>query len=415
MTLFSGSPQVRAKNVESMRKKLIEKVKRKVSTFQASFTKEDSEPEAPVPGAEASNEMKESRTLKVKSPILPKPNKSMKGKLLKKKKLSALSEAQANAKKLYTKGVGGVCGKKYNPVVVRSFCNLSNRRCGCGGAKNCYDIIEFETTRFYREMMYGCSENGRVTRFERNRFVYDLLERVVKEETDFRNMSRKISGQRKKVRLTYRLTCQQSGRYFRVCQGAFAGVLGISKGKVHEMSVKAKNGQRPTRDSKADKVARKKETSPQYMAILTFLETLADDLANHSPDCRVTELPSGFKIQFYDLFKLEWFRGLKDGVYTRTAKSMEGKFKDKPPSKDLFYRVWRQEFPHLKVPRRNNRFSKCDHCVTLKQHLESARQSGDQDEVRFWKECLYEHYTWVKLQRRKYHKHRRKAAQNPAK
>jgi hypothetical protein len=104
----------------------------------------------------------------------------------------------------------------------------------------------------------------------------------------------------------------------------------------------------------------------------------------HSPDSRATEMPSGFKKQYYGMFCSDWQAGVLTGQYYRTKYQFTVKM-DAPPSnfKSLFYRVWRTEFSQLKVPKRHNRFSKCDWCVILKSNMESARQAHDLEEVMY--------------------------------
>lgn len=326
------------------------------------------------------------------------------------------AQAKEKAKKRHTKGVGGQAAKKYNAVDIRFFSNQGSASCRSSGCtRDCYNKVDFHTTRHYREILWA-SGNGRGNRYERRKFVYSLLLDEVKRERLWRSFNRKLTREDgSNMRLTYRLQDPSTGCYFHVCQSTFCGVLGLSKGTLSYLVKQAKAGKPLVRDKHLEKIIAKKQQSPEYQGIVTYLETLTEDLANHSPDCRVTELPSGFKVHFYDMFCADWKKGLLKGVYNRSAGRSVGKNAEKPPSKALFYRVWRTEFPHLKVPKRNNRFSKCDWCTGLKTHLESARTRGDQEEVNYWKSCLYDHYSWVSLQRRKYHKHRRKAAENPGK
>lgn len=331
-----------------------------------------------------------------------------------KKKASGKAKAKAKAQARHTKGTGGQAAKKYNAIDIRHFSN-ANQGIKCSCSKECYKKIDPEVTRHYREILYA-SGGGRGGRYERRKFIYSLLTDEAKRERMWRAFNRKMtSDDGGEMKMTYRLQNLHNGQFFRVCEGAFCGVLGISKGTLVKLVRLAKAGKPLVRDKHLERLINKKMKSAEYTGICTYLETLAEDLANHSPDCRVTELPSGFKCHFYDMFCAEWKKGLLTGLYHRSAGRSVGKNANKPPSKSLFYRVWRLEFPNLKVPKRNNRFSKCDWCTGVKTHLESARQKGDQEEVNYWKKCLYDHYAWVSLQRRKYHKHRRKAAENPAK
>lgn len=341
-----------------------------------------------------------------------------------------LQKLKAKAKEMAVRALGGLNAIKYNSETVKSFSKDGDRQCNCYKSRtegSCYKLIDQHTVRFYRELLWSTEDfmrGGEMNDFEktnlkkmgwyeRNKLVYKFVEEDAKREKSWMAANRKVITP-SNLRISLHLQDLNSGRLIQVCETAFAGVLGVGKDKVGTIKKMVKEGRQFVRDKEVEKAMRTKEKGPLYQAVVTFLEGLTEDLANHSPDCRVTELPSGFKANFYEMFVEAWKEGLLTGEYYRGEKHMaEGNFK--PPSKALFYRVWRNEFPDLKVPKRHNRFSKCDWCTTLKAHLETARHSGDREEVKYWKACLYEHYSWVTLQRRKYHKHRRKAAENPEK
>jgi hypothetical protein len=216
-----------------------------------------------------------------------------------------------------------------------------------------------------------------------------------------------------------------------VCRVVFEDVLGPS----HETWCNAydevvNRGLRsfPEDEERQHKVQGKTD---EWLACATFLSFLLDDLADMSPDTRGHELPSGFKRDYYDMFVKDWNDGVLNGAYTRTRnkfKKVQPKAKEnnvdlEPPNDDagdeanttapsisFFYRVWRTEFKDVTVPRRHNRFSKCDLCCSLKGQLGRATSN---DEKRRIKKLLFEHYAWVTLNRRKYHWHRKKAMDKP--
>ncbi len=122
----------------------------------------------------------------------------------------------------------------------------------------------------------------------------------------------------------------------------------------------------------------------------------------------------GSKNNYYEMFVEDFKAGLSNGLYFRKKVNPDDPdCKIDPPSRSLFYKVWLTEFGGLVVPKRQNRFSKCDCCINYKCQLDESRKNLDFEGVQEWKTRLYAHYRWVTLQRKKYYWHRRKAADRP--
>ena len=283
-----------------------------------------------------------------------------------------------------------------------------NRKCQCE-KYNHYSLIFRETVATYRNLVHGEGS----TKDNRDNFIQGVVKRSMEDarRNHFRT-SPHLPWDPSKARIFYYLQCAVTGRVLPICFEVFCQMLGLAKDTVSKTVNMVKRGtleqeRLRRRNMKNEKM---KEDRPEYFAVCTYLESLSEDLSSKSPDMRCTELPSGSKVQYYELFCKEWEDGLKKGLY---YKSRNKDAIEKPPSKAYFYSVWRQEFSGLIVPKRINRFSKCDECVRAKLSLQQARSNNDHDEVLEWKTILYAHYKWVILNRKKYHKHRRKAHDCP--
>lgn len=319
---------------------------------------------------------------------------------------------KARAKKRARANKGRIRDAAYlNPSEFTHF-SLENPNMKCGCKKfNHFSVIHRDTTAMYRSLIHGEGP----TKDEKENLIETIVQESIKEAEI--NHARSFSKKKfdpESVRVRYYLQCALTGRMMPVCRVTFCWVIGSSKGTLGKIVKLIKQGQlhaerHRRKEGKNESI---KEDRPEYFAVCTFLEALSEDLSSKSPDCRLTELPSGSKVQYYEMFCEEWKSGLETGMYYK-SRNGRGEKASEPPSKSLFYSVWRKEFSGLIVPKRHNRFSKCDDCVRAKLSLQQARNNRDWDELREWKTILYAHYRWVVLQRKKFHKHRRKAAENP--
>jgi hypothetical protein len=350
-----------------------------------------------------------------------------------------LHKARAKKAGLVNKGVKQKIANT-DPAAIRRVCNKGQQRCGCanlpcGTPVNCYSKVNFETAEHYRMMLYNEDDKG-VNQAFRRQFMRTML---IKFHDEAKKKQAKLHKTSQAMRLDYYLedfaytnpANPREVKKVNVCRKVFENVLGPSHqtwSNVYDEVVNRGLRSFPDDEESQRKVQGK---SDEWLACATFLSFLLDDLADMSPDTRGHELPSGFKRDYYEMFCNDWNLGVLNGAYTRS----KNKFKKqptkanaenldldppndgagdeanlKPPSISFFYRVWRTEFKDVTVPRRHNRFSKCDLCCSLKGQLGRAT---DNKEKRRIKILLFEHYAWVTLQRRKYHWHRKKAMDKP--
>jgi hypothetical protein len=290
---------------------------------------------------------------------------------------------------------------------IRAACQDCRKSCGCKHV-NHLAAINRETVKHYRDLLYD--EDKSVNQYFRRVFVYKMVDEIIRKEYRSQLRTWRLCGKdMSKMKIErYYLTDAVTQRQVPVCHEVFCKVLGLSPTTVNRVVRDCKAGKPVKMDQRTILKVKEVHDKPEYLAIASFLEGLAELLANESPDTRSTELPDGHKCHYYDMFRAHWAEGVLHGLYYRSR----DRFSDptKPPSKSLFYKVWRCEFSSLKVPKRHNRFSKCDWCVTIKSNIQMAHNGGDKDEATYWKAFLYGHYKYVVLQRKKYHKHRRKAA-----
>ena len=287
--------------------------------------------------------------------------------------------------------------------------SMANQHMKCGCKFNHFSLIFRDTVGMYRNMIHG---EGSSKDDKENVIEKIVLQSIKEAQIEHDRCYERTPFDPESVRVKYFLQCAVTGRMLPLCRNSYCWIIGVSRGTLGKYVKLVKQGKlQAERDRRKDgKNESIKEDRPEYFAICTFLEALTEDLSSKSPDCRLTELPSGSKVQYYEMFCEEWKNGLESGMYYKSRKKNQP---TAPPSKSLFYSVWRKEFNGLIVPKRHNRFSKCDDCVRAKLSLQMARTNKDLDELREWKTILYAHYRWVVLQRKKYHKHRRKAMDYP--
>lgn len=82
-----------------------------------------------------------------------------------------------------------------------------------------------------------------------------------------------------------------------------------------------------------------------------------------------------------------------------------------PVSKSHFYKLWKRELPNVTIPKRS-RFSKCDKCTLIKEHLATCREKHQRETLIKMRE---KHLKQQNDERKKYYKHASKAKDNPEK
>lgn len=308
---------------------------------------------------------------------------------------------------------------------VRKDSCLGGKHCSCSSF-NHWSLIPEVITRHYRDVLYGPGSSSK------KRFEW-----AQSQIADFYLKSRDKhcrEGKTGDVKLDYFLESPITGKTFQVCFGVWQQVTrcaskdklsNIRESVVNRHEFRYKDSSKSLDEQFKDSVSSSKQKSAEYCAVLAFLDSCFEEIADKSPDTRFSELPSGSKIDYYRMFCEEWQEGLLTGVYYRSYHVFKkGVTSDNdaelecdvinqaPPSLSFFYKVWRAEYGHLKVPKKQNRFSKCDWCGHLKSQIALAKEV---EERKYWRTRLYDHYRWSALQRRKYQKHRQKAAKQPHK
>jgi hypothetical protein len=282
------------------------------------------------------------------------------------------------------------------------------RQCKCKD-KNCWAGVYPSTTRMYRERLYD--PDPVLGRYHLRKELYKEVDSVLKEGI------RRGWYKRTPVvkQLKYFIRCAQEPGVIRmVCPQVFCAVAGVCSDTLGHARKAVLEGNPPDYSRSKEKALYQREKSPAWLAISTYLEGLSHHLANLSPDIRNTELPMGSKLNYYEMFVEDWKAGISNGLYFRKKVDPLNPENDpEPPSCSLFYKIWAIDFGSLVVPRRQNRFSKCDICINYKAQLDEARRNRDFLQAEEWKTRLYAHYRWVTLQRKKYYWHRRKAADQP--
>lgn len=285
---------------------------------------------------------------------------------------------------------------------IKDCCRSGKAQCFCNDC-NHYEYITMDMVRHYRWTLYDPDKDLRM--YETRKKVHELLEKCHRKT---QNDHLRQTGRTKFTHMKYHLYDPFREIDIPLCKSVFCKVVGIHRSTCDRIRKRVFKGEPPLIDPRSEALLRDREKSDAYMALYSYLEFLAENLSNESPDQRCIELPVGHKVHYYQMFCKEWEEGLLTGRYTQLKPCCE-----KPPSKALFYKVWRRDFSALKVPVRSARFSKCDTCVSYKAAIMDAKKSREDRRMNQLKGELYDHYKWVALQRKVYHHNRADAATNP--
>lgn len=292
---------------------------------------------------------------------------------------------------------------RIHPQIVKGICRGSGRVCSCFKSKgvNHFEYVTEDMAKHYRYFLHD-PEDEDLSGYMRRYRAHELIKACHESTRQERFMK---SGKHGGDNIKYHLWCPFREKRIPLCCPLFAEVLGLDESTIRRIR------SRVVKHLPPEETFRAPVASPQYLAIHTFLEGLAEDLANESPDLTTVELPMGRKNHYYMLFAEGWKPGVLSGVYTQGNRTLDP---DMPPSIDLFYKVWRRDFNALRVPKRSNRFSKCETCIERRQAVDNARQLRDSAAILKTKQELLGHYKWVTLQRKVYHNDRAAAGTNPA-
>lgn len=280
---------------------------------------------------------------------------------------------------------------------IKNVSRQSGRVCSCFATKgvNHYDYISKDMAKHYLYFLHD--PDAEITSYLRRARAHQLIRECHDATRQERFMKKGTHGGHN---IKYFLHDPFREKKVPLCCAVFSDVIGVAVATVERIRKRVVLGL-PPKDTFRAPVA-----SPAYLAIHTNLEALAEDLANESPDLKTVELPMGRKNHYYLLFVEGWRAGVEAGIYQGDP--------DKPPSLDLFYKVWRRDFNALKVPKRSNRFSKCETCIERRQAIDNARELKDVAAILKTKQELLGHYKWVTLQRKVYHNDRAEAGFNQA-
>ena len=309
--------------------------------------------------------------------------------------------------------------RKFNYTDIRMCSKEGSYQCSC---KKCnhFQKVSFETAKHYRQLFWlkgplnadDLLGAKRASRYNRRMILWEMLKDIYECNISFKRATHRTFNPKKFNfdQCSYFIRDVETGRKLYLCMDAFRQVLGISQQLLVEVRNLVVSGREPKMDVAAQAALRKKRESGEWLAVVTFITQLEEELSNKSPDCKRSEVPFGHKNDYYRMFVEDWKVLVKIGAYNRTSKTGDP---FRPPSRSLFYKVWREEFGCLKVPKHQNRFAKCDWCVTLKNNINTCIQSREHDRAVFWRLRLFEHYKYIALQRRVYHETRRGAALRP--
>lgn len=107
-----------------------------------------------------------------------------------------------------------------------------------------------------------------------------------------------------------------------------------------------------------------------------FLTTICRELAESLPTGFRLELSKRvLKIIFINTLNLQMHKYDLFDLFLWELKHTMDRQDSEMPSYDTFLMVWREDFPHLKIPRHNT-LGSCDTCLLLKSRLENYRKGS---------------------------------------
>lgn len=176
------------------------------------------------------------------------------------------------------------------------------------------------------------------------------------------------------------------GWFQKACRDCFAFICGAGTRTIHRRVSEWSNGMNIwTRES-----ARREEGiyTERGANARIWIAKLQEELGDQCPDLPDIYLPPCSKTDYYREYAAE----IKEAVKLQT-----------------FLQIWRVEFPNLKIPRQK-RLGKCKTCADLKEQLAAAQTPEEREELKAKRRA---HLTFVRLQRKNYHKNRLRAQQDP--
>jgi len=332
------------------------------------------------------------------------------------------------------------------PKVVQTAVDAANV---CSTKYKCCAELRFHVVRHLRSLLYGPG----MSQAKRRKVICSWLLEIL-NETKKDLAKRNVEWTEKKPVtewFLYDLSYESSQikRKISCCRDCFVRCTGISNGSVTTWLSELKKGNLSIAMEENKRSRFVDEKTPERMITCTWMEMYVSEQACKSPDGKKSEVFASSRKEMYDHFCKDWNDEVLSGGVYRKYKSHRGKYKKKPPgvaasgdrenapregrgedeeeesdenkhdsvikmgppSYQFFCKVWAKDFNEYKIPRHQRRFTQCNWCCEIKGNLKYAK---DDDKV-YWRQCLFDHYAWITVQRDKYYKHRYKATKHKSK
>lgn len=175
-----------------------------------------------------------------------------------------------------------------------------------------------------------------------------------------------------------------------LCYQCFARFHGLSDWVMRDLIRKKLAG-----DSVEHSKKGRQQMRAATMGALEWIDNRVKMLGDYMPHKSYIHLPPGSKKELYDNYVLD---------------CQINYVNHSPVSKATFWHLMKKHFPRVKIPKQK-RFAKCDTCDSYDTRIREAFSDSIRQELRREKS---KHLDFVVQERRKYYKHRRKAASDPS-
>ena len=315
----------------------------------------------------------------------------------------------------------------------------------CARKYKCCAELRFHVVRHIRTLLYGPG----MSQAKRRKIVCSWLLEVLNEtKKKLAKQNIEWTGSNSITEwFLYDLSYESSSIKRRIfcCRECFVRCTGVSNGSINSWLNELKKGNVSIAMEESKRSRFVDEKTPERMLTTTWMEMYVNEQACKSPDGKKSEVFASSRKEMYEHFIRDWNdQVISGGVYRKftgrrkkTKKKPEGvpplneeekarggdddeeddeeKHQDVidlgPPTYQYFCKVWAKDFNEYKIPRHQRRFTQCNWCCEIKGNLKYAK---DEDKI-YWRQCLFDHYAWVTVQRDKYYKHRYKATKQKSK
>lgn len=173
-----------------------------------------------------------------------------------------------------------------------------------------------------------------------------------------------------------------------ICKKCFSLYHGVSEWTLTKLIRKRQAG-----EGSAHGTTGRGAMRPKTLHALEWIDNRVKMLGDFMPHKSYIHLPPGSKDELYQTYVLDCQLSALNDCVTRTT----------------FFNLMSQKFPRVKIPKQK-RFAKCDECESFDTRIRSAFSDATRQQLRKEKS---RHLDFVVQERRKYYKHRRKAASDP--